>query len=174
MFFWAIFDQSASTWIFFANTYMDCTLFGTPTPPDSIQAFNPLFIVAAGAGQRGPVQGVPGEGDDEDRPRVPADRREHGHHEPRRLPGRAAQKADKLTFPGGRTRPATRRAAKLSDVKAGERRPSATCGSTATDWAYNADKKKLEFANGIVTLAGGRVLKVSGGHYGERHRGPPT
>ena len=28
MFFWAIFDQSASTWIFFADTYMDNTLFG--------------------------------------------------------------------------------------------------------------------------------------------------
>jgi len=28
MFFWAIFDQSASTWIFFADTYMDCTLAG--------------------------------------------------------------------------------------------------------------------------------------------------
>lgn len=46
MFFWAIFDQSASTWIFFANTYMDCTLFGVPVPPDSIQAFNALFIIA--------------------------------------------------------------------------------------------------------------------------------
>lgn len=46
MFFWAIFDQSASTWIFFANTFMDCHLFGVLTPPDSIQAFNPLFIVA--------------------------------------------------------------------------------------------------------------------------------
>ena len=45
MFFWAIFDQSASTWIFFADTYMDCTLFGRPTPADSIQAFNALFIV---------------------------------------------------------------------------------------------------------------------------------
>jgi POT family proton-dependent oligopeptide transporter len=28
MFFWAIFDQSASTWIFFADTYMDTTLAG--------------------------------------------------------------------------------------------------------------------------------------------------
>lgn len=46
MFFWAIFDQSASTWIFFANTYMDCTLFGVPVPPDAIQAFNALFIIA--------------------------------------------------------------------------------------------------------------------------------
>jgi POT family proton-dependent oligopeptide transporter len=68
MFFWAIFDQSASTWIFFADTYMDTTLAGTDTAgnavllsgetandltgspsfrmrADAIQAFNPVFIV---------------------------------------------------------------------------------------------------------------------------------
>lgn len=45
MFFWSIFDQSASTWIFFADTYMNCNLFGYETRADAIQAFNPLFIV---------------------------------------------------------------------------------------------------------------------------------
>jgi dipeptide/tripeptide permease len=45
MFFWSIFDQSASTWIFFADTYMNCNLFGTEVRADAIQAFNPLFIV---------------------------------------------------------------------------------------------------------------------------------
>lgn len=68
MFFWAIFDQSASTWIFYADTYMDTTLVGTETDgasvlmsgestksvfgtesvrmrADAIQAFNPFFIV---------------------------------------------------------------------------------------------------------------------------------
>jgi len=45
MFFWAIFDQSASTWIFFADTYMDCPVFGINAPADAIQAFNPVFIV---------------------------------------------------------------------------------------------------------------------------------
>jgi POT family proton-dependent oligopeptide transporter len=45
MFFWAIFDQAASTWIFFADTYMDTTIFGVNTPADAIQAFNPVFIV---------------------------------------------------------------------------------------------------------------------------------
>ncbi len=45
MFFWAIFDQSASTWIFFADTYMECTLFGVPASADAIQGFNPVFIV---------------------------------------------------------------------------------------------------------------------------------
>jgi POT family proton-dependent oligopeptide transporter len=45
MFFWAIFDQSTSTWIFFARDYMDCTLFGKPVSPDQIQTFNPVFII---------------------------------------------------------------------------------------------------------------------------------
>jgi dipeptide/tripeptide permease len=45
MFFWAIFDQSATTWIFFGKSFMDCRLFGVTVDPDSIQAFNPLFIL---------------------------------------------------------------------------------------------------------------------------------
>jgi POT family proton-dependent oligopeptide transporter len=45
MFFWAIFDQSASTWIFFADVYMDCRLFGLATDADQIQAFNAVFIM---------------------------------------------------------------------------------------------------------------------------------
>ena len=45
MFFWAIFDQSASTWIFFADTYMDCHLFGVPVSADQIQSYNALFII---------------------------------------------------------------------------------------------------------------------------------
>ena len=43
--FWAIFDQSASTWIFFADTYMNCNLFGMPVPADFIQSTNALFII---------------------------------------------------------------------------------------------------------------------------------
>lgn len=45
MFFWAIFDQSASTWIFFANNCMDLSMFGKERDPDQIQAFNPVFII---------------------------------------------------------------------------------------------------------------------------------
>jgi len=44
-FFWAIFDQSASTWIFFADEHMDCTVFGRTVSADAIQGFNPLFIL---------------------------------------------------------------------------------------------------------------------------------
>jgi POT family proton-dependent oligopeptide transporter len=45
MFFWAVFDQSASTWIFFADTYMDLHLFGIEVTADQIQFVNALFIV---------------------------------------------------------------------------------------------------------------------------------
>lgn len=45
MFFWAIFDQSASTWIYFADTYMDLHLLGLEVNADQIQFVNALFIV---------------------------------------------------------------------------------------------------------------------------------
>ena len=45
MFFWAIFDQSASTWIFFADTYMTESFLGFPLTADQVQSFNALFIV---------------------------------------------------------------------------------------------------------------------------------
>ncbi len=46
MFFWAVFDQSASTWIFYARTYMDNTVFGIEIDPEQVQALNPILIVA--------------------------------------------------------------------------------------------------------------------------------
>jgi POT family proton-dependent oligopeptide transporter len=45
-FFWAIFDQHASTWIYFAKDYLDLNLFGYEVKPDQVQALNPIFIVA--------------------------------------------------------------------------------------------------------------------------------
>ena len=68
MFFWAIFDQAASTWIFFADTYMETMLCGERADgttmllsgamtesmlgtrsfglsADAIQGFNPVFII---------------------------------------------------------------------------------------------------------------------------------
>lgn len=45
MFFWAIFDQSSHTWIYFAQTYMDCTVFGFEIDPEQVQALNPILIV---------------------------------------------------------------------------------------------------------------------------------
>lgn len=44
-FFWAIFDQSATTWIFFAREQLDLQLFGMAVDPDQVQALNPLFIM---------------------------------------------------------------------------------------------------------------------------------
>ena len=49
-FFWAVFDQSSSAWVFFAKTYMDLDILGYPLAPDSIQALNPFFIVVIIAG----------------------------------------------------------------------------------------------------------------------------
>lgn len=44
-FFWAVFDQSSYTWVFFAKTYMNRNILGMELAPDSIQALNPFFIV---------------------------------------------------------------------------------------------------------------------------------
>jgi dipeptide/tripeptide permease len=44
-FFWAVFYQSASTWIFFANACMNLYVFGRQVEPDQVQAFNSLFII---------------------------------------------------------------------------------------------------------------------------------
>jgi POT family proton-dependent oligopeptide transporter len=45
VFFWAIFDQSASTWIYFAKACMNLHIFGYRIDPDQVQAFNAFFIV---------------------------------------------------------------------------------------------------------------------------------
>lgn len=44
-FFWAIFDQSASTWIFFANSHFNLDVGGWRIEPDAIQAVNPILII---------------------------------------------------------------------------------------------------------------------------------
>jgi POT family proton-dependent oligopeptide transporter len=45
-FFWLVYDQSASTWIYFAKDHCDLTLFpGFDVTPDQIQGLNPLLIV---------------------------------------------------------------------------------------------------------------------------------
>ncbi len=162
MFFWAVFDQSASTWIFFANTYMDCTLFGRPTPPDSIQAFNPLFIVllvpvSVAFFKKFPVKATT--------------KIAMGYALTclsmiiMSLAGfmaGTAEKTVKFTFPEGEF-VAAKPAINLSDITQGE----VAFGDvkvTATDWSYNSENKKLEFSGGMVTLAGGRAMKVAAGH----------
>jgi dipeptide/tripeptide permease len=45
IFFWAIFDQSSSVWIFFAQDFMDNTMFGSAVNPERLQAINPALII---------------------------------------------------------------------------------------------------------------------------------
>ncbi len=43
--FWSIFNQSASTWIFFARDYLRLELFGMAISPDQLMVFNPVLII---------------------------------------------------------------------------------------------------------------------------------
>ncbi len=45
MFFWAVFDQASSIWVFFCNTYMDKNFFGFQISGAQTQAINPFFII---------------------------------------------------------------------------------------------------------------------------------
>jgi POT family proton-dependent oligopeptide transporter len=45
MFFWAVFNQSNITWIFFNDIYTDLSVFGYHFEPDQVQFLNPVFIV---------------------------------------------------------------------------------------------------------------------------------
>jgi len=45
VFFWAIFDQSHTTWIFFARDYMETRLFGFELSPEQFGTLNPVLIV---------------------------------------------------------------------------------------------------------------------------------
>ena len=168
MFFWAIFDQSASTWIFFADTYMDCTLFGIPTSADAIQAFNAVFIVLL----------------------VPVSvwlfktlDRKGMHVTPTRklvlgfgftglsmvimsVAGfLAGQKQDavKLTTPeGDLVLPAA--TVPLAEVTGTATLSLGNAALTSANWTYDKEKKKLTFADGTLTLPGGKTLAVTGGH----------
>jgi POT family proton-dependent oligopeptide transporter len=44
-FFWAIFDQSHTTWVFFARDFTDQTLFGEQFSPEQFGVLNPVLIV---------------------------------------------------------------------------------------------------------------------------------
>ena len=44
--FWFVYDQSASTWIYFAKDHMDLHLFGSfSVTADQVQGLNPILIV---------------------------------------------------------------------------------------------------------------------------------
>jgi POT family proton-dependent oligopeptide transporter len=45
--FWLIYDQTADTWIYFADRHCDLTLWGSTTiTPDQVAGLNPVFIIA--------------------------------------------------------------------------------------------------------------------------------
>jgi solute carrier family 15 (oligopeptide transporter), member 1 len=168
MFFWAIFDQSASTWIFFANTYMDCTLFGVPAPADAIQAFNAWFIVAL----------------------VPLSVWLFKTLEKKGMGVKATQKMAlgfiltglsmvimslsgflagpkqdmmKLTTPEGVLILPAWKDGDFTKVK-GEGTVGTGVPVSATDFEFDEKKKKLNFANGKVKLTNGTELTITNGH----------
>jgi POT family proton-dependent oligopeptide transporter len=44
-FFWAVFDQSHTTWVYFARDFTDLTLFGQSFSPEQFGTLNPVLIV---------------------------------------------------------------------------------------------------------------------------------
>jgi POT family proton-dependent oligopeptide transporter len=168
MFFWAIFDQSASTWIFFADTYMDCTLFGLPASADAIQAFNPVFIVLLVPVSVWLFKTL----DKKGHPIKATQKMTVGFV----LTGLsmvimaaagflAGQKQDmvKLTTPEGALVLPAWKDQKLEEV-AGH----ATAGTGprvwASDFEYDKEKKKLNFTTGKIILSDGREVPVANGH----------
>jgi POT family proton-dependent oligopeptide transporter len=167
MFFWAIFDQSASTWIFFADTYMDTTIFGFNASADSIQAFNPVFIVLLVPVSVWIFKMLDRAG----YPMKPTQKMTLGFaltglsmvimSTAGYLAG-AKQVAVKFTSPEG-SLILTAPDQKLDQVATG----AIAFGKvtiTGTDWSYDKEKKKLTFANGSLKLADGRTVELGNGH----------
>lgn len=168
MFFWAIFDQSASTWIFFADTYMDLHLFGFAVTADQLQSANALFIVTLlplsvlmfntlakkGYKVRATDKMVVGFVLTAVSMAV--------------LAGSgflAGKKQDmvKLTTPEGALVLPMWAEQKLDAVSG-----AATVGTgvrvSATDFEWDKEKKKLNFTTGGVTLSSGQATPVANGH----------
>jgi dipeptide/tripeptide permease len=194
MFFWAIFDQAASTWIFFADTYMETTLCGERADgttvllsgsttesllgtrsfglsADAIQGFNPIFIVIL----------------------VPIsvwlfktlDRRGFKIRATHKmalgfiLTGTAMmimslsgfmsgtkQDAMKLTIPEGELILPISPGMKLNEIQS-TGQPVAIGNSvkiSSSEWEYDKAKKRLQFASGSITLANGQTATVAKGH----------
>jgi solute carrier family 15 (oligopeptide transporter), member 1 len=168
MFFWAIFDQSASTWIFFADTYMDCTLFGVPASADSIQAFNPVFIVALVPVSVWLFKTLAQKGYE-----VKATQKMAVGFVLTGLSmvimavagALAGKKQDmvKFTTPEGSLILPMWKEQKL-DAVAGNATAGTDVRIAATDFEYDKDKKKLNFASGKILLKDGTTLEVSDGH----------
>ncbi|MFO0797919.1 MAG: MFS transporter [Gemmataceae bacterium] len=167
MFFWAIFDQSASTWIFFADTYMENSLFGVPVTADQIQAFNAWFIVLLVPASVFLFKSL-----DQAGLKVKATQKmavgflftglAMAIMSLAGFMAGAKQDAVKISTPEGAVVVPVAKTP-LKDIKPG----TAEFGPvkvTAADWAYDEGKKRLTFAAGTVRLADGKELLVTGGH----------
>jgi len=172
MAFWAIFDQSASTWIFFADTYMDTTIFGVPTSADAIQAFNPVFIVLLV-----PVSVWLFKTLDKKGYKIKATQKMTLGFALTGLSmvimslagflAGAKQDAVKLTTPEGALILA-KSGVPIADVKKPESGSSPVVFGdvqiVASDWEWDNEKKKLSFANGKLVLKDGSELPFAKGH----------
>lgn len=170
MFFWAIFDQSASTWIFFAKTYMDLNVFGIAVTADQVQSVNAFFIMTLL-----PLSVVYFN--------YRAKRGRHIKATSKMIVGfiltalsmvimsaagfLAGQKQDavKITLKEGEIiLPMSE--VKLSDIKpsdgAATVRFPGSIETTATDWEYDADKKKGTLSNGVIDFAGKPIVIENG------------
>ena len=177
MFFWAIFDQSASTWIFFADTFMDLHVFGLAVTADQVQSVNAFFIitilpVSVIFFNRMANRGVKIR---------PTDKMIVGFvltaismvimSTAGFLAG-AKRDAVKMTFKEGELiLPMAE--VKLADVKSTDGNSNemfpgvdgATSGTQliAKDWAYDKEKKKATLSNGTLIFLDGKTLAIANG-----------
>lgn len=173
MFFWAIFDQAASTWIFFADTYMNTNLFGVETSADAIQGFNPVFIIILV-----PISVWLFKTLDRAGWKVKATQKmvvgffltavAMGIMSVSGFLAEAKQTAVKLTTPEGVLILPNWEGVELNKVAKDPQGAAVTHGKgvqvSATDFDYDTDKKKLSFANGKLILADGKEVQVKDGH----------
>ncbi|WP_020469073.1 POT-type proton-dependent oligopeptide transporter [Zavarzinella formosa] len=172
MIFWAIFDQSASTWIFFADTYMDCHMFGKVISADAIQSYNALFIMiflpvsvllfktlaAVGYKIRATDKMMVG---------FILTASCMGVMSYAGFKAGKAEKAVKLTNPNGTIILANTKS-EFSSLN-GQLDVPFENGPTlsATDLKYNEKNKKVTFANGKLIFANGQTLDFSNGVLGD-------
>ena len=166
MFFWAIFDQSASTWIFFADTYMDLHLFGFAVTADQLQAFNALFIVTLL-----PLSVVMFNALAKKGYKIrPTDKMIVGFM----LTGLSMAILGLSGFLAGKKQDAVKLTLKEGEVilpaaekKLADLSPAAAnfggVWVAALEGKYNADNKKIEFTDGKVTLTDGSVIVIEKG-----------
>jgi dipeptide/tripeptide permease len=175
MFFWAIFDQSSSTWIFFADTYMDLHLFGISVPPDQLQSANPFFIVtllplSVLFFNRLAKRGIKIRATDKMIAGFMFTATSMGILALAGFLAGTKQPAVKVTLKEGILfLPAAKgkfKEASLTEAEFGQVRIA------ATDGKFNKDNNKWEFTNGTITANDGSVIVINGGRIDfEKSRG---